>query len=108
MCIRCGLREPMCIKCGLRGPMCIRCQMFILSGPSKLLFLFYCLLDMSCGECNVISLYVCFALAMDLYVSCVSDSVCELFDFRNIFRCGYYFVAGCYGVGERVGRFSVG
>ena len=33
--------------------------MFSLSGPCELLFftLFYCLLDLSCGECDVISLY---------------------------------------------------
>ena len=41
--------------------------------------LLYCLLDMSCGECNVISLY---------FLCCVSDrdSVCALFGeiIRNI------------------------
>ena len=45
--------------------------MFSLSGPCELLFfnLFYCLLDMSCGECDVISLYLfCVALSMDLLV----------------------------------------
>ena len=31
--------------------------MFNLSRPCVLLFLFYCLLDLSCGECYVISLY---------------------------------------------------
>ena len=42
-----------------KGPMCFRCLMFSLSGPFEFLFftLFYCLLDMSCGEYNVISLY---------------------------------------------------
>ena len=41
------------------GLMCFRCLMFNLSGPCKLLFftLFYCLLDLSCAECDVISLY---------------------------------------------------
>ena len=42
-----------------RGPMRFMCLMFSLSGPCELLFftLFYCLLDLSCGECDVISLY---------------------------------------------------
>ena len=31
----------------------------------------YCLLDLSCGECNVISLYCCVALLMDLFFLCV-------------------------------------
>ena len=39
------------------GPKRFRCLMFSLSGPCELfLNLFYCLLDLSCGECNVISL----------------------------------------------------
>ena len=44
-----------------RRPMCFRCLLFSLSGPCELFIifaLFYCLLDLSCGECNVISLYV--------------------------------------------------
>ena len=43
-----------------RWTMCFRCLMFSLSGLYELLFLllFYCLLDLSCSECNVISLYV--------------------------------------------------
>ena len=43
-----------------RGPLCFRCLMLSLSGPYELFFytLFYCLLDMSCGKCDVISLYV--------------------------------------------------
>ena len=42
-----------------RGPMCFRCLVFSLSVPCELLFLvlFCCLLDLCCGECNVISLY---------------------------------------------------
>ena len=40
-------------------------------------FLFYCLLYLNCGECNLISLYVlCCSVCS---VCCVSDSVCELF-----------------------------
>ena len=43
-----------------RGPRCFRCLMFSLSGPCELLFftLFYCLLDLSCGKRDVISLYI--------------------------------------------------
>ena len=38
--------------------------------------LFYCLLDLSCGECNVISLIFCAGLFMDLSLMCyVLDSV---------------------------------
>ena len=41
----------------------------------------YCLLDLSCGECNVIALYVlCYSVNGSVcFVCCVSDSVCELF-----------------------------
>ena len=34
--------------------------------------MFYCLLDLSCGECNVISLNYCVTLLMYLFVLCVS------------------------------------
>ena len=52
------------------GHMCFRCLMFNLSGPCKLLFLL-CLLDLSCSECDVIALYFCVGLKMDLFVLCV-------------------------------------
>ena len=47
-------------KAGPRGPMCFRCLIFSILRPYEFLFfaLFYCLLDLSCGECNVISLFV--------------------------------------------------
>ena len=51
-----------------RGPMCFRCLIFSLSGPCELLFFLFFLLDQSCGECNVISLYVCVSLSRDLFV----------------------------------------
>ena len=39
------------------GPMCFRGMIFCLSTPCVLFsYIFYCLLDLSCGECNVISL----------------------------------------------------
>ena len=42
---------------------------------------------MSCGECNVISLYglSCSNNRSVCFVCCVSDSVCELFDETIIF-----------------------
>ena len=46
-------------------------------------------MDLSCGECNVISLYV---LSMNLFVLCVAGlSVCEWFGdtIRNTFGCGF-------------------
>ena len=69
-----------------RGPMCFRCPMFNLSRPCELLFviftLFYCLLDLSCSECDVTFLY---------FMCCsVNGSVC-------LWICGCYFVAECYG-----------
>ena len=48
-----------------RGLMCFRCLMLSLSGPCELLFftLFYCLLDLSYGECDVIFLYfMCYSV----------------------------------------------
>ena len=33
--------------------------------------LFYCDLDLSCCECDVIFLFLCVALLMDLFVLCV-------------------------------------
>ena len=57
--------------------------MFILSGPCELLFLlcFYCLLDLSCSECDVLSLYFmcCPVNGSVCLVCCMFDSVCELF-----------------------------
>ena len=46
-----------------RGSMGFRCLMFSLSGPCELLFLFYCLLDLSYCKCNVISLYCLYCFA---------------------------------------------
>ena len=42
----------------------------------------YFYLDLSCRECNVISLYfLCFSVNVYVcLVCCVSDSVCKLFD----------------------------
>ena len=77
--------------------MCFRCLIFSLSGPCKLLFL---LIDLSSGECNVISLYVlcCSVNGSVCFVCCVSDSICELFcgTISNIFGC--FFFVECHGV----------
>ena len=65
-----------------RGPMCFRCLMF------------NCLLDLSCSECDVMSLYfLCCSVNVSVcLVCCVLDSVCELFDetIRNVFGCSCY------------------
>ena len=67
---------------------------------------------MSCGECNVISLYFlyCSVNGSVCVVCCVSDSVCELFlqTIHNIFGCGGYFVVECYGSVECGLRCSAG
>ena len=58
--------------------------------------LFYCLLDMSCGVCDAITLYFmcCPVNGSVCLVCCVLDSVCEFFGdtIRNIFGCCCYFV----------------
>ena len=52
-----------------RGSKYFRCLIFSLSGPCELFFaLFSCFLDLRSGEYNVVSLYVCVALSMDLFV----------------------------------------
>ena len=97
-----------------RGPICFRCLMFNLSRPCELLFftLFYYLLDLSCSACDVMSLYfLCCSVNVSVcLVCCVIDSVCELFGetIRNVFGCGCYFVAECYGCVECGWRCSVG
>ena len=46
-----------------RGPMCFRYLMFSL---------LYCLLDLSCGECDVISLYfMCFSVNGSICLVCL-------------------------------------
>ena len=64
-------------------------------------YFIYCLLDLSCGECYVISFYFvpCSVGVSVCLVCCVFDSVCELLGetIRNMFWCGCYFVVECYG-----------
>ena len=53
-----------------RGPMCF-----------VIFTVFYCLFNLSCGECDVVSLYFmcCSVNGSVCLVCCVFDSVCELF-----------------------------
>ena len=66
-------------------------------------YFFFVLLpmDLSCGECNVISFYfMCFSVDGSVcLVCCVSDSACELFSVTicYIFKYDYYLVVECYG-----------
>ena len=53
----------------------------------------YCLLDLSGGECDVISLYfMCCSVNGSVCLVCLTvfDSVCKLFDetIRNMYGCG--------------------
>ena len=59
--------------------------------------LFYCLLNLSCGECDVISLYfICCSVNISVcLVYCVFDGICETI--RNMIGCGCYFVVECNG-----------
>ena len=61
--------------------------------------LFYCLLDLCCCECAVISLYVlcCYSKGSVCLVCCVIDSVCALFGETICNVCGCYFVVEYYG-----------
>ena len=93
----------------LRGPMCFRCLIFSFSGPCDL---FYCLLDLRSGECDVVSLYfMCSSVSVPVcLVCCVFDSVYELFGETtyNMFGCVCYFVVECSGVVKCGWRCSIG
>ena len=57
--------------------------------------LFYCLLDLSCSECDVISLYfLCCSVSVSVCFACLTVFVNCLV---KQFVCGCYFVAECYG-----------
>ena len=68
----------------------------------------YCLLDLSCCECNVISLYFlwCSVNGSVCLVCCVSDSVSP--NNSQYIGCCCYFVVECYGSVECGLRCSVG
>ena len=78
-----------------RGSMYFRCLIFSFA-------LFYCLLDLRSGECNVVSLYVLYGSVNGsvCFVCCVFNGACELFGetIRNMFGCVCYFVVECDGV----------
>ena len=68
------------------GTWCLVCQ-----DPVCCYFtLFYCRLDLSCGECNVISLYFlcCSVNGSVCHLCCVLDSVCEFFGETNRYNLG--------------------
>ena len=59
--------------------------------------MFYCLLDLSRGECDVISLYfMCCSVKGSVCFVCCGFVNC-LVTIRNMFGCGCYLVVECYG-----------
>ena len=85
-----------------RGPMCFRCLMFSLSGLVS--FYFYLVLlpiGLSCGECDVIFLYVVCCSVMCLFVLCVACLTVFVNYLVNKFAICLgvvvYFVVECYG-----------
>ena len=62
--------------------------------------LFYCILDLTSGECDVVFLYAfcCSVNVSVCFVCCVFNSVCELVGEtnHNMFGCVCYFVVDCY------------
>ena len=58
-------------------------------------------MDLSCSGCDIMSLYFlcCSVNVSACLVCCVLDSVCELIGetIRDVFGCGFCFVAECYG-----------
>ena len=92
-----------------RGHMCFRCLIFSLSRPCALLFVFYCILDLRSGECNVVSVYVCVALSMDLFVLCVAWLTGFVNCLGKLFAiCLGVFVIECDGVIVCAWRCSIG
>ena len=80
-----------------REPMCFRYLIFSCQDLVSCYFCFVLLpLGRSCGECNVVSLYVlcCSVNVFIWFVGCVSDRDCELFveTIRNMLGGGWYFV----------------
>ena len=73
--------------------------MFYVSDVNCYFTLFYDLLDLSCGECDVISLHcMCYSVNGSVCLVCyVFDSVCELFGetIRNMFGCGCLLFLKC-------------
>ena len=59
-------------------------------------YIVYCLLDLGCGECYVISLYFVRCSVVYLFVSCVACLTvfvnCLVKQFEMCFLCGCYFL----------------
>ena len=72
--------------------MCFRCLIFIRT-LWFIFALFYCLLDMRSGECDVVFLYVCVSLSMDLFVLCILTMFHQTI--HNMFGCVCYFIVEC-------------
>ena len=73
--------------------------------------LFYCLLDLRNGECDVVSFYVlCCSVNGSVFLCVTCLTVCELFGetIRNMFGCVCYFVVDCYGRVLCCWRCSIG
>ena len=71
--------------------------MFNVSGPGELLFLLCCIASWT-GVVVSVMLYpciLCVSLFVYLFVLCVCQLIGETI--RNVFGCGCYFVAECYG-----------
>ena len=67
------------------------------------------LLNLSCGECNVVSLYFLYcSINRSICVACLTVFVNCLVKQFAIFGCGCYFVVECYGSVECGWRCSVG
>ena len=67
-------------ECEFKGDMCLGASYLVCQSLVNYYFSFvYCLLDLSCGECNVISLFVlcCSVNGSVCFVCCVSDRIYE-------------------------------
>ena len=66
-------------------------------------------MDLRSGECNVVSLYVCVALSMDLFVLCVVGLTVFVNCFVKQFAiCFCVFVVECDEVVECGWKYSIG
>ena len=97
-------QEGLCVL----GARCLVCQDLV----SYCFTVFYCLLNLTSGECDVISLYCmcCSVNGSVCLVCCVFDGVCELFGetIRKMFGCSCYFVVACYIYHWFIVRFPMG
>ena len=80
-----------------RGPIYFRFLMFNLSGPCELLFFLCFIASWSCSECDVIYMYFCVALLMDLFVLFVACLTVFVNCLVKQFAMCLGVVAECYG-----------